>query len=298
VVNEQMAAAARMHAVERGKDARRFPLFAFGGAGPVHACRVAGILGVREVLCPFGAGVGSTVGLLAAPLAFDFVRSDYALLEGVDWRAVAAHYAEMEGEGMRLLAQAGVEPQEVTLRRTADMRLSGQAHQISVPIPSGPLTAAAAPAVLASFEEVYRTLYRRTRPGVAVEVISWRVQVAGPPPALALRVTREGVDSGAPARVERAQRVTRGGVVIGGAIKGQRPVYFPEAGGYTPTPVYDRYRLAPGATFAGPAVVEEEESTAVVVPRASCSIDAQWNLVITLPPPPGITPAGAGAALR
>ena len=67
VVNEQMAAAARMHAVEKGKDARRFPLFAFGGAGPVHACRVAGILGVREVLCPFGAGVGSTVGLLAAP---------------------------------------------------------------------------------------------------------------------------------------------------------------------------------------------------------------------------------------
>ena len=138
VVNEQMAAAARMHAVEKGKDARRFPLFAFGGAGPVHACRVAGILGVREVLCPFGAGVGSTVGLLAAPLAFDFVRSDYALLEGADWSAVAAHYAEMEGEGMRLLAQAGVAPQEVTLRRTADMRLSGQAHQISVPIPVGP----------------------------------------------------------------------------------------------------------------------------------------------------------------
>ncbi|HEX2326668.1 MAG TPA: hydantoinase/oxoprolinase family protein [Chloroflexota bacterium] len=265
VVNEQMAAAARMHAVEKGKDARRFPLFAFGGAGPVHACRVAGVLGVREVLCPFGAGVGSTVGLLAAPLAFDFVRSDYALLEGADWSAVAAHYAEMEGEGMRLLAQAGVAPQEVTLRRTADMRLSGQAHQISVPIPVGPLTAEAAPTVLASFEEVYRTLYRRARPGVAVEVISWRVQVAGPPPALALRVE-------APA-----------GGAAGEAIKGERQVYFPEAGGYTPTPVYDRYRLAPGATFSGPAVVEEEESTAVVVPRAACSIDGQWNLVITLP---------------
>jgi N-methylhydantoinase A len=119
---------------------------------------------------------------------------------------------------------------------------------------------------------------------VAVEVISWRVQVAGPPPALALRV--EVPAGGAP----------KDGAA--GAIKGQRPVYFPEAGGYTPTPVYDRYRLAPGATFAGPAVVEEEESTAVVVPRASCAIDAQWNLVITLPPAPGTTPAEAGAAPR
>jgi N-methylhydantoinase A len=273
VVNEQMAAAARMHAVEKGKDARRFPLFAFGGAGPVHACRVAGILGVREVLCPFGAGVGSTVGLLAAPLAFDFVRSDYALLEGADWGAVAALYAEMEGEGRRLLAQAGVAPQDVTLRRTADMRLSGQAHQISVPVPAGPLSANVAPAVLTSFEEVYRTLYRRTRPGVAVEVISWRVQVAGPPPALALRVE-------APAGAQAGGAQEKGAEE---AIKGQRPVYFPEAGGYTPTPVYDRYRLAPGATFQGPAVVEEEESTAVVVPRASCSIDAHWNLVIALP---------------
>src|SRR5207249_7753711 len=75
VVNESMAAAARVHAVERGKDVRQYPMFAFGGAGPVHAGRVASILGVREVLCPFAAGVGSTVGLLAAPLAFDFVRS-------------------------------------------------------------------------------------------------------------------------------------------------------------------------------------------------------------------------------
>jgi N-methylhydantoinase A len=148
------------------------------------------------------------------------------------------------------------------------MRLSGQAHQISVPIPVGPLTAETAPAVLASFEEVYRTLYRRTRPGVSVEVISWRVQVAGPPPALALRVEAPG------------------STPAGEPIKGRRPVYFPEAGGYTPTPVYDRYRLAPGATFSGPAVVEEEESTAVVVPRAACLIDAQWNLVITLPPAP------------
>jgi hypothetical protein len=104
--------------------------------------------------------------------------------------------------------------------------------------------------------------------------------VAGPPPALALRVE-------APA-----------GGAAGEAIKGERQVYFPEAGGYTLTPVYDRYRLAPGATFSGPAVVEEEESTAVVVPRASCSIDGQWNLVIALPPPPAPPVRGPRSEVR
>ena len=108
-----------------------------------------------------------------------------------------------------------------------------------------------------------------------MEVISWRVQVAGPPPALALRVE--------PRRGPGGRRA--GGAA--GAIKGERQVYFPEAGGFTATPVYDRYRLAPGARFEGPAVVEEEESTAVVVPRAASPSTPHWNLVIALATPVG-----------
>jgi N-methylhydantoinase A len=279
VVNEQMGAAARMHAVERGKDVRRFPLFAFGGAGPVHAGRVAGVLGAGEVLCPFAAGVGSTVGFLAAPLAFDFVRSDYALLEGVDWDGAAARYAELEEEGRRLLLAAGVAPGAVAVRRTADMRLAGQAHQITVPIPEGPLGPEVAPAVLRAFEEVYRSLYKRTRPGVAVEVISWRVQVAGPAPDPVPLAPPESQVSGF-----RSQVSGQESAAAAGAIKGERQAYFPEAGGFVATPVYDRYRLVPGARLSGPAVVEERESTAVVSPGAEASIDPHWNLVITLTP--------------
>jgi N-methylhydantoinase A/oxoprolinase/acetone carboxylase beta subunit len=195
------------------------------------------------------------------------VRSDYALLEGVDWDGAAARYAEMEEEGRRLLLAAGVPPGAVAVRRTADMRLAGQAHQITVPIPEGPLRPEVAPAVLRAFEEVYRSLYKRTRPGVAVEVISWRVQVAGPapePPPLG------------------PGRVPSHASGAAGAIKGERQVYFPEAGGFTATPVYDRYRLVPGARLSGPAVVEERESTAVVSPGAAASIDPHWNLVISL----------------
>ena len=263
VVNEQMAAAARMHAVERGKDVRGFPLFAFGGAGPVHACRVASILGVREVLCPFAAGAGSTIGLLAAPLAFDFVRSHYGVLDRLDWSTVDGLYAELEAEGRRVLTQARVLPEQVTVTRTADMRLYGQAHQIAVPVPAGPLTAQNHAAIFAAFEDAYRRLYRRTTPGVAVEALSWRVVVSGPPPKLALRYQ---------ANTSSLRQ----------ARKGARAVYFPETGFIT-TPVYDRYALSPGDPFSGPAIVEERESTAVVSPGARASVDAQFNLVIALP---------------
>src|SRR5438067_5988936 len=108
VVNENMANATRVHAVERGRDARVFPLFAFGGAGPVHAYRVAEKLGAREVIAPFGAGVGSTIGLLAAPLAFDFVRTAAARVRALDWPLVGRLLRDMEDEGRDLLHQAGV----------------------------------------------------------------------------------------------------------------------------------------------------------------------------------------------
>jgi N-methylhydantoinase A/oxoprolinase/acetone carboxylase beta subunit len=230
------------------------------------------------VLCPYAAGVGSTVGFLAAPLAFDFVRSAYALLERVDWEGVNGLYAEMEGEGRRLLSASGVPAGAVVVQRTADMRLSGQAHQIAVPIPGGHLDEASTPAVRAAFEEVYRAHYKRTCPGVPVEAISWRVHVSGPPPAFTLRH-----DDAPPPGARSSARGEAAGEAAGAARKGERPVYFPETGGFTLTPVYDRYRLLPGARFAGPAVVEERESTAVVGPGADVRVDASRTLIIRLP---------------
>jgi N-methylhydantoinase A len=263
VVNENMAAAARIHAVERGKDVREYPLFAFGGAGPVHAYRVAEILGIRQLIAPFAAGVGSTFGFLAAPLAFDFVRGAAGHLDHLDWAEIDRLYAEMEAEGRALLSSARVVPQDVQLERTCDMRLAGQAHQISVPIPLGRLTAASAPAIAAAFHQTYLGLFKREAPGVPVEALNWRLRVSGPAPRIEPRIARDEA-------------------VGGDALKAHRPIYLPEQAGFVDAPVYDRYRLAPGASFPGPAVVEERESTVVLGPRARARLDDRANLIVDI----------------
>src|SRR5207237_6322943 len=155
VVNANMANATRVHAVERGRDARAFPLFAFGGAGPVHAYRVAEKLGVKELIAPFGAGVGSTIGLLAAPLAFDFVRTAAARVRALDWTLVGRLLHGMEHEGRDLLRQAGVADAEIKVERAADMRLIGQAHEITVELPG----AAPVPGDEARLEQAFEHTY-------------------------------------------------------------------------------------------------------------------------------------------
>jgi N-methylhydantoinase A len=262
IANENMANAARVHALERGKDPRRFPLFAFGGAGPVHAYRIAKALGSPALLVPLGAGVTSTVGFLSAPLAFDFVRSWPGRLDALDWARANALLAEMEAEGQTLLESSGVPGEAISHRREADMRYVGQGHEIRVPLPAGLLEASHAPTLLSAFEAVYRELYERLGPPVPVEILNWRVVSSGPRPNLRLQIT-------APA-----------GGDVDTALKGERPAYFPEATGFVPTPIYDRYRLVPGATFVGPAIVEERESTVIVGPGGHCRIDEHHNLVV------------------
>jgi len=263
VVNENMAGAARIHAVERGKDPRRYPVFAFGGAGPVHAYRVARILGAPELIVPLGAGVTSALGFLVAPLAFDYVRSYYARLDNLDWAKADALLTEMESEGAATLAEAGVARTGLTFRRSAEMRYIGQGFEVSVPLPDGPLTPERLPEVQEAFAVAYRALYGRTAEGVPLEVLTWRVVVSGPRPELAL-----GSDTFGTADARDAQ-------------KGERRIYLPEHGGFTVAPVYDRYRLGTGATFSGPAVIEERECT-VILGGGSTRVDEYRNLIVTL----------------
>lgn len=266
LVNENMAGAARVHAVERGKDPRRYPVFAFGGAGPVHAFRVAQILHSPALIVPPGAGVASTVGFLVAPLAFDFVRSIYAQLDSIDWQEINRIFAEMEAEGRTLLRNSGVAEEDIKVLRSADLRYVGQGHEVSVPVPDGQLGAASLDAIYASFEEVYTRLYQRTAPGNPVESISWRVVVSGPRPNLPLaRIGETPEQAGEP------------------ALKGERQVYQPEVQDYRPTPVYDRYRLQPGDRIAGPAIIEERESTFVLGPGGVAMVDDLLNLVVEMP---------------
>ena len=258
VVNENMAAAARIHGIERGKDLRAYPLFAFGGAGPVHAWQVGRILKVPRILVPFGAGAISAYGLLVAPLAFDFVRTAPQRLDAADWSGINARFAEMEAEGRAILGGAGVADGLMTFRRSAEMRYVGQGHEVEVEVPPGALGSASLGALTAGFEAAYRALYSRTPLGVAIEALNWRVVVSGPPPDIS-------IETAAPT----------GGAVV----KRMRPAYFPEAGGYVDTPVYDRYRLEAGAHFAGPAIIEEREATAVIGPGARIHVDARLTII-------------------
>jgi N-methylhydantoinase A len=264
VVNESMANAARVHAIERGKNPRAFPLFAFGGAGPVHAYRVAEILHAPSMISPYGAGVTSTVGFLAAPLAFDFVRTSYGQLDELDWASVNTIFAEMEANGRDILLGSGVAEADISFERSADVRYVGQGYEVRVPLPAGAMDEGSRAALVEAFETVYKQLYGRIGPNVGLEIMSWRLVVSGPRPTLRLRA--EGPDSGTAEQ----------------ALKGSRRVYHPEWREYRESPVYDRYKLAPGATFVGPAIVEERESTVVIGPGARCIIDELRNLRVDL----------------
>ena len=265
VVNENMAGAARVHGIERGKDLRAYPLFAFGGAGPVHAWQVGRILKVPRVLVPFGAGAMSAYGLLAAPLAFDFVRTAPQRLDAADWQQVSRLYGEMETEGRRILRGAEVPDDAVRIRRTAEMHYTGQGHEVEVEVPQGALDASSLGAITANFESAYRALYSRIPMGVPIEALNWRVVVSGPVPDITVSGARPGTT--APGATKPTP-------------KGTRKAYFPEARGCVDTPVYDRYALTPGAALAGPAIIEERESTTVVAPGARVSVDARLTLIL------------------
>lgn len=262
IVNESMANAARIHTLERGKDPHRFPLFAFGGAGPVHGFRVARALGSPVLIVPPGAGVMSATGLLTAPLAFDFVRSWRSQLHTIDWHKANALLADMEQEGQALLTRSGLMPEQLRYRREADIRYVGQGHEIRVPLPAGLLDSNSVQHITAAFETLYQRLYERLSLSVPLEIINWRVTAVGPEPEVRLRMP-----VGAQRNLQQAQ-------------KGKRPLYFP--GGYRDVTVYDRYLLSPGLQFAGPAVIEERESTVIVGADCHCQIDEQWNLIVDL----------------
>ncbi|GAA1961339.1 hydantoinase/oxoprolinase family protein [Amycolatopsis minnesotensis] len=258
-VDEDMANAARVHAVERGKNPAELPMFAFGGAGPVHGAGVAKALGAPRVVAPPAAGVMSALGFLTAPLAFDFVRSARSGVDDLTGSAAEALFAEMEAEGEALLAESGVDSAEVRHRRIAEMRYTGQGYEIRVEVPED--TGDWPKPLVAAFTRTYRELYRRTGPDVGVEVLNWRVVSSGPAPEVALRVH---------------------GGETGEAKKGTRAAYFPEAGGFVDTPVFDRYVLRPGDGFGGPAIVEERESTLVVPPGAHCVVREDASLEVTV----------------
>lgn len=265
VVNENMANAARIHLVERGRDQRRYSLIAFGGAGPVHAYRVAEKLKLRQIVCPLAAGVTSAFGFLVAPMAFDFVQTYLTVLRSIEFVHLNTIFEEMEIRGRALLRQAGVPADAITVTRSADMRYLHQGFEINVPVPDGRLSADDIPRLQANFDQEYERMYKRLNPDVDVEALNWRVIVAGPRPTI------------------KVQRTDGQSTPMEATRQGERPAYFPETSGYVNCPVYDRYQFTPGMVLRGPAIIEERESTVVVGPGARVEVDAYQNVVIWLP---------------
>lgn len=285
IVNEQMANAARVHSIERGKDPRTLPIFAFGGAGPVHAYRVAASLGSPQVIVPFGAGVMSAIGFLSAPLAFDFTRSfptQLAALTANGWAKINALLGEMQAEGTQLLCDSGVAIADIQHQHIAEMRYVGQGHEIRIRLPNHALSAADLPAIQAEFEREYVRFFGRLGPPVPLEAVTWRVISSSPEPNLRLSLQTTSAQS-----AQTDDATPRNAI---SAIKTQRMAYAPEAEGeggtktgtMQLTPVYDRYRLAPGMMFDGPAIVEEREATLIIGRRGRCHVDAQSNLIVDL----------------
>lgn len=262
IVDETMAAATRMHLAEKGKDPRKYTLIAFGGAGPVHAHNLARLLKVRKVVVPLGAGVASALGFLVAPPATDMVSSYVTRLERADWAQINALFDNMRTRGERLLTEAGADPTQIAHRPTAEMRHVGQGFEVPVSLPSLTLSADDLPAIRAAFFDSYRLRFGRTMEESPIEVLSWRLACVAPSQDIRFANTAEATD-------------------LAAAKRGARKVLF-ETHGWQDCIVYDRYKLPVGATFAGPALIEERESTCVVGPGATVSVDSIRNLVVEL----------------
>ena len=253
MVDENMANAARVHAIESGKTYDGRTMIAFGGGGPVHACRVAEKIGIDRVLVPSGAGVGSAIGFLRAPVGYEVVRSLYQRFSTFDVEAVNTLLADMAREAQAVVA-AGSFGAPTRQTRIAFMRYVGQGHEIPVALPARVLVAADVADIRASYDTEYSRFYDRPVPGSDVEIMSYAVVVATTPEALADPAPLAGNTAAMPAQ-HRAVRDTVTGEVAEWAI-------------------YDRAGLFPGARFAGPAIIAEAETSTLVGPGWSATINA------------------------
>jgi N-methylhydantoinase A len=250
VVTEAMAAAARAHATDRGVDYRGMPLFAFGGAGPVHACEVASLLQSTSVIVPPQPSVLSAFGTLVTSLRLDLVRSDLVRIGDLDWDRVDRILSELVSEASAALAEAGCSGGSIKLIFGADLRYFGQQSELTIAFDADPRTCRDSGRIMSGFENSYRKLYGVNPSHVPIELVTWRVTARGP----IIPFNRATVLPDTPGRT----RTTR-------------PVHAWTEGAQTP--VYDRRSLAAGQTIAGPAIIEERETTTAIPPGWSATID-------------------------
>jgi N-methylhydantoinase A len=262
VVTANMARAIRVISVERGHDPRDYVLMAFGGAGPVHAARLARELEIRRVLVPRNPGILCAMGLLLTDLRTSFAAGRMAPLAPGSLDVLALGFAALEAEAEAWFGAEAIAPPDRTLSRVIDMRYDGQAHELAVPCPPGPFDEATLAVLRERFEAAHRYVYGYVSPEEPIRVVALRLDATGRVPKLPL-----------PAHPPATTAPSA-------ALIGERAAWLPEAGGSVTCPVYDRALLAPSHRIAGPAIVEQMDSTTLVLPGQAATVDPWLNLVI------------------
>ena len=265
IIDNSMARAIRTVSIGRGHDPRRFALVAFGGAGPLHACRLAELLDIPTVVIPPRPGVLSTWGLLDTDIRATFVRTvgpgERRATDGATAPRLESAWRELEAQARAWLDGEEVPGDRQRFERAADLRYEHQSFELTCPADAGPVTAPALTELLATFHAEHRRLYTYDLPRAPIELVNLRVTAIGALPR------RAGTD------------LRAAGATLAGARTGERRAYFRGAG-WLATPRYARARLAPGMIIAGPAVIEQDDATPLVAPGFRARVDAAGNLIL------------------
>ncbi|MEL7098426.1 MAG: hydantoinase/oxoprolinase family protein [Pseudomonadota bacterium] len=260
IVDESMASAGRAHAIESGKDLGARTMIAFGGNGPLHACRVARSAGVRRIVIPQSPGVGSAVGFLYAPVSFEIVRSRYTLLASADLSAVNALLDLMACEAKAVVAQGAKHAPAETVR-SAYMRYKGQGHEIEIPLPHAALTSRDVETLTVAFETAYAAQFSRPVPGREIEILNWAVRHKTAAQTIAQT-------KNAPPAAPFVPDV-------------RRPIRCDVTGAEVQAALVPRDALSPGDTLPGPALIVEPQTTTFVAADFDLTVDAAHTLILT-----------------
>lgn len=260
IVDEHMANAARIHAIENGKDMVGRSMIAFGGAAPLHAARLADKLGIDTVVVPQGAGVGSAIGFLRAQISYEVVRTRYLDLREFNPETVNEIYAGMRAEAASVV-RLGAPDEHLLETRGAFMRYRGQGHEIMVSMPVRALGPDDSGAMASWFADAYQQLFSRTIPNLGVEVLTW---------TLSLATDRPGAEPAPPQQLRHHPEP-----------QSQRSLFDPASGAWIGADVYSRAELRPGAEIQGPAIIVEDETTTLVTNGFGATINALGQVVMT-----------------
>ncbi|MCA0044913.1 hydantoinase/oxoprolinase family protein [Celeribacter litoreus] len=262
VVTANMAKAIRVISVQRGHDPRDYAMMAFGGAGPLHAARLARELDMSKIIVPLTPGTLCALGLLLTDLRADFAVSRLMQLDDAALKAVENGYADLAQQANDWFSTENIAADRQVMTRTADLRYMGQNYELSVPVPAGPITAETFTALKDGFEAAHQQRFGFIAEGEAIQLVTLRLEAAGVVNKAEFRpAPADGPDASA------AQIATR-------------EVWLPESGDFVEVPVYDRAALKPGNTITGPAIVEQMDTTTVILPDMTGTVDPYLNLIL------------------